>query len=68
MITEIVILPLKASADTSDPSSSAGKAIREILVPELRAQGARSAYYGQFIEKPDTAVVLIGIPLTRIRI
>jgi hypothetical protein len=60
MITEIVMLPLKVSADVSQPNSSAGKAIREILALELTVQGARYAYYGQFIEKPETAVIFVN--------
>ena len=60
MISEIVTFQLKFNASLADPSSPASKVIRECLAPELAAHGAHDAYYGQFIEKPDIAILFVG--------
>ncbi|MCJ1376983.1 hypothetical protein MMC17_000073 [Xylographa soralifera] len=60
MITEIVTFQLKGQATLADPSSPARKVIRDFLVLVLAAPGARSAYYGQFIEKAETVIMFIG--------
>lgn len=57
MITEIVTFQLKANGSLADPGSPAGNVIRELLAPELAAHGAHGVYYGQFIEKPETAII-----------
>ena len=43
-----------------DPSSPAGNVIRECLASELAAKGARYAYFGQFLEKPEMAIIFVG--------
>ena len=60
MITEIVTFQLKGEATLPDPSSPARKVIRDFLTLVLAALGARSAYYGQFIEKPEIVIMFIG--------
>lgn len=59
MITEIVTFQLNTSTTLSDPTSPAGTIIREVLMTKLTANGAHHGYYGQFIEKPDTAIIFI---------
>ena len=60
MIMEIATFQLKESVIPADPSSPASKSIREYLTQELNAHGAHNAYYGQFIEKPETAIVFVN--------
>ncbi|MCJ1317233.1 hypothetical protein MMC15_002556 [Xylographa vitiligo] len=60
MITEIVTFQLKGEATLPDSSSPARKVIRDFLTLVLAALGARSAYYGQFIEKPEIVIMFIG--------
>ena len=60
MVTEIITFGLKADADLSDPSSPARKLVVDFLVAELAAPGARNAYYGQYIEKPETAILFVN--------
>ena len=59
MITEIATFQLNSSTDLSEPNSPAGKVIRDRLIPEHIANGAIQVYYGQFIEKPDTAIMFV---------
>ncbi|KAL9120137.1 MAG: hypothetical protein Q9187_003307 [Circinaria calcarea] len=62
MITEIVTFQLNDDVENSliNPSSPAGKVIRQCLVSELTAKGALYAYFGQLIEKPEMAIIFVG--------
>ena len=60
MVTEIVTFSLKADADLSDPNSPASKLVVDFLVAELAAPGAHNAYYGQYIEKPEAAILFVN--------
>ena len=57
MITEIATFYLKEVGSLAELNSSASKLIREFIAPELIANGARDIYYGQFIEKPEMAIL-----------
>lgn len=57
MVTEIITFRLKADASLSDPSSPASKVVADFLAPETAPHGARSAYYGQYIEKPERGII-----------
>jgi len=59
MITEIITFQLQANADLADLGSPATTLIRKFLAVELATHGAQNAYYGQFIEKPETAIVFL---------
>jgi hypothetical protein len=59
MITEIAIFELAASADLSDATSPTTSTIRDFLASVTAAKGAHSAYFGQFIEKPETVIMFI---------
>lgn len=60
MVTEIVTFSLKADASLSDPSSPASKVVADFLAPELAAHGAHNAYYGRYIEKPETGIIFVN--------
>jgi hypothetical protein len=59
MITEIVTFQLKADVSLANPSSPASKVICGSLVPEQAVHGAHHAYYGQYVEKPETALIIV---------
>ena len=59
MVTEIFTFHLKVDVDLSDPTSPASKAVLDVLRPELAAEGAHHAYYGQFIEKPEMGIIFV---------
>ena len=59
MVTEIITFSLKADANLSDPSSPASKLL-DSLGAELAAHGAHNAYYGQYIEKPETGIIFVN--------
>ena len=60
MVTEIVTFSLKADANLSDPSSPASKLVVDFLVAERTAHGAHNAYYGQYMEKPETGILVVN--------
>ena len=59
MITEMITFQLRADASLTDASSPASKVIRDLLAPELATHGGHHVYYGQFIEKPETGIILL---------
>ena len=60
MVTEMVTFSLKADANLSDPTSPASKLVVNFLVAELTAHRAHNAYYGQYIEKPETGILFVN--------
>ena len=60
MVTEIVTFSLKADANLSDPTSPASKLVVDFLVKERIALGAHNAFYGQYIEKPETGIYFVN--------
>ncbi|KAI4162888.1 MAG: hypothetical protein LQ342_003399 [Letrouitia transgressa] len=62
MITEIVTFQLQASADLGDINSPTTQAIRSSLSVVLADSKAPSAYYGQFLKRPDTAILFVNWP------
>ena len=60
MITEIATFQLKADIDLSGPETPAGNHFREVTVPNMKAHGARSVYYGRFLEKPYTFMFFVN--------
>ena len=59
MITEIVTFELAAPANLSIATSPTASTIRAFLSSVTAAEGAHTAYFGQFDEKPETAVMFI---------
>lgn len=57
MVTEILTFRLKADASLSDPASPASKVVVDFLAPGFASHGAHNAYYGQYIEKPETGII-----------
>lgn len=57
MVTEIITFCLKADASLSDPSSPASKVVANFLATGFAPHGAHNAYYGQYIEKPETGII-----------
>ena len=60
MISENVTFESKNDLDLADPSSPAREVICKFLFPRLTDAGAKSAYYGQFIEKPKTVILIVN--------
>ena len=60
MITEIITFQLKPKPSLAGPDFAANETARTQLAAELKVQGAESACYGQFIEKPGTGIIFVN--------
>lgn len=60
MISEIVTFESKNDLDPVDSFSPVKEVICKFLFPNLIDAGAKSAYYGHFIEKPRTVILIVN--------
>lgn len=62
--TQMVILPIKATANIEDPSTNEGRVWAQVLDILENWQGFRRLYWGRHVEEPGKTQVHIGTYLS----